>query len=35
MGAAMPMTALADQFYGQVPANSDGRWDTSSLIARR
>ena len=31
-GARLPMTALIDQFYGQVIARGGGRWDTSSLI---
>ena len=30
--AALPMTALVDQFYGQVQARGGKRWDTSSLI---
>ena len=28
------MTALVDQFYGQVQSMGGNRWDTSSLIAR-
>lgn len=31
-GARLPVTALVDQFYGQVQARGGGRWDTSSLI---
>lgn len=31
-GACLPITALVDQFYGQVQARGGGRWDTSSLI---
>ena len=31
-GARLPMTALIDQFYGQVIARGGSRWDTSSLI---
>jgi 3-hydroxyisobutyrate dehydrogenase len=31
-GAALPVTALVDQFYGQVQARGGNRWDTSSLI---
>jgi 3-hydroxyisobutyrate dehydrogenase len=31
-GAALPVTALVDQFYGQVQAMGGGRWDTSSLL---
>ncbi len=33
-GAKLPMTALVDQFYGDVQAMGGGRWDTSSLIKR-
>jgi 3-hydroxyisobutyrate dehydrogenase-like beta-hydroxyacid dehydrogenase len=33
-GAHLPVTALVDQFYGDVQAMGGGRWDTSSLIAR-
>jgi 3-hydroxyisobutyrate dehydrogenase len=33
-GAQLPMTALVDQFYGDVQAMGGSRWDTSSLIAR-
>jgi 3-hydroxyisobutyrate dehydrogenase len=33
-GAALPVTALVDQFYADVQAMGGGRWDTSSLIAR-
>src|SRR6266705_6785603 len=31
-GAALPMTALIDQFYARIQARGGGRWDTSSLI---
>jgi 3-hydroxyisobutyrate dehydrogenase len=31
-GAALPVTALVDQFYSQVQARGGNRWDTSSLI---
>jgi 3-hydroxyisobutyrate dehydrogenase-like beta-hydroxyacid dehydrogenase len=31
-GAALPMTALVDQFYARIQARGGGRWDTSSLI---
>lgn len=31
-GAALPVTAVVDQFYGDVQARGGGRWDTSSLI---
>ena len=34
IGAALPVTALVDQFYGEVQAMGGGRWDTSSLIKR-
>lgn len=33
-GARLPVTALVDQFYGDVQAMGGERWDTSSLIAR-
>jgi 3-hydroxyisobutyrate dehydrogenase len=33
-GASLPVTALVDQFYGEVQAEGGGRWDTSSLITR-
>lgn len=33
-GARLPLTALVDQFYGDVQQMGGGRWDTSSLIAR-
>jgi 3-hydroxyisobutyrate dehydrogenase len=33
-GARLPLTALVDQFYSDIQAFGDGRWDTSSLIAR-
>jgi 3-hydroxyisobutyrate dehydrogenase len=33
-GAALPVTALVDQFYGDVQKMGGRRWDTSSLIAR-
>ena len=32
IGAALPVTALVDQFYKDVQAMGGGRWDTSSLI---
>jgi 3-hydroxyisobutyrate dehydrogenase len=31
-GAALPVTAVVDQFYARLQARSGGRWDTSSLI---
>jgi len=31
-GAALPVTAVLDQFYGRIQARGGGRWDTSSLI---
>ena len=33
-GAALPVTALIDQFYADVQAMGGKRWDTSSLLAR-
>jgi len=33
-GAHLPVTALVDQFYGEVQSLGGQRWDTSSLIAR-
>jgi 3-hydroxyisobutyrate dehydrogenase-like beta-hydroxyacid dehydrogenase len=33
-GARLPLTALVDQFYGDVQAAGGGRWDTSSLVRR-
>ncbi|WP_126172061.1 NAD(P)-dependent oxidoreductase [Altericroceibacterium xinjiangense] len=32
MGVSLPVTALVDQFYGQVQAQGGGRQDTSALI---
>jgi 3-hydroxyisobutyrate dehydrogenase len=34
IGAALPVTALVDQFYKDVQQMGGGRWDTSSLIRR-
>ena len=34
MGVSLPITALVDQFYGDVQQLGGGRWDTSSLIKR-
>jgi 3-hydroxyisobutyrate dehydrogenase len=31
-GAALPVTALIDQFYARIQAQGGARWDTSSLI---
>src|SRR3546814_12487954 len=31
-GARLPVTALVDQFYGQVQARGGNRWATSSLM---
>ena len=31
-GAALPVTALVDQFYARIQARGGNRWDTSSLI---
>ena len=33
-GALLPVTALVDQFFGDVQALGGRRWDTSSLIRR-
>jgi 3-hydroxyisobutyrate dehydrogenase-like beta-hydroxyacid dehydrogenase len=33
-GATLPVTALVDQFYGDVQQTGGRRWDTSSLITR-
>jgi 3-hydroxyisobutyrate dehydrogenase-like beta-hydroxyacid dehydrogenase len=33
-GSHLPLTALVDQFYGEVQQMGGGRWDTSSLLAR-
>ncbi|MEP2981537.1 MAG: NAD(P)-dependent oxidoreductase [Lentilitoribacter sp.] len=33
-GVSVPVTALVDQFYGDVQAMGGNRWDTSSLLAR-
>ncbi|MEM9098490.1 MAG: NAD(P)-dependent oxidoreductase [Pseudomonadota bacterium] len=33
-GARLPVTALVDQFYGEVQQMGGGRWDTSSLLRR-
>ena len=32
--STLPLTALVDQFYGEVQAMGGNRWDTSSLLAR-
>ena len=34
MGLSLPVTAMVDQFYGEVQQLGGGRWDTSSLIQR-
>ena len=31
-GAALPVTAIVDQFYSRIQARGGGRWDTSSLV---
>jgi 2-hydroxy-3-oxopropionate reductase len=31
-GAALPVTALVDQFYARIQSRGGNRWDTSSLI---
>lgn len=33
-GMTLPVTALVDQFYGDVQKMGGGRWDTSSLLRR-
>jgi 3-hydroxyisobutyrate dehydrogenase len=33
-GSKLPVTALVDQFYGDVQGMGGNRWDTSSLLAR-
>ncbi len=33
-GARLPLTALVDQFYGDIQHRGGGRWDTSSLLRR-
>jgi 3-hydroxyisobutyrate dehydrogenase-like beta-hydroxyacid dehydrogenase len=33
-GARLPVTALVDQFYGDIQTMGGKRWDTSSLIKR-
>ena len=33
-GSLLPVTALVDQFYGDVQKAGGNRWDTSSLITR-
>jgi 3-hydroxyisobutyrate dehydrogenase-like beta-hydroxyacid dehydrogenase len=33
-GARLPVTAIVDQFYGDLQRMGGGRWDTSSLIRR-
>ncbi|TPP11362.1 NAD(P)-dependent oxidoreductase [Rhizobium glycinendophyticum] len=33
-GSSLPVTALVDQFYGEVQKLGGKRWDTSSLLAR-
>lgn len=34
LNAKLPVTALVDQFYGDIQAMGGGRWDTSSLLKR-
>ena len=34
VAAKLPVTALVDQFYGDVQDMNGGRWDTSSLLTR-
>ena len=33
-GAVLPVTALVDQFYGELQARGGGRWDAASLLTR-
>ncbi|MGB8602044.1 MAG: NAD-binding protein, partial [Rhizomicrobium sp.] len=33
-GAALPVTALVDEYYAEVEAMGGRRWDTSALLAR-
>ncbi|MDR9426344.1 MAG: NAD-binding protein, partial [Marinobacter sp.] len=33
-GSKLPVTALVDQFYGDVQDMGGNRWDTSALIQR-
>lgn len=33
-GSQLPVTALVDQFYGEIQQMGGNRWDTSSLLAR-
>src|SRR5690554_786183 len=33
-GSRLPLTAMIDQFYGDVQAKGGSRWDTSSLLTR-
>lgn len=33
-GAALPVTTLVNQFYGEIQEKGGNRWDTSSLITR-
>ena len=32
--ARLPMTAMVDQYYGDIQSMDGGRWDTSSLLRR-
>jgi 3-hydroxyisobutyrate dehydrogenase len=34
LNTSLPVTALVDQFYGDVQSLGGGRWDTSSLMRR-
>lgn len=34
VNASLPVTALVDQFYGDIQKMGGNRWDTSSLIQR-
>ena len=33
-GAALPVTRIVNDYYGEIQEMSGGRWDTSSLIRR-
>jgi 3-hydroxyisobutyrate dehydrogenase-like beta-hydroxyacid dehydrogenase len=33
-GAALPVTALVEEFYEEIGRMGGGRWDTSSLVRR-
>ena len=33
-GAALPITSIVNDYYGEIQEMGGGRWDTSSLIRR-